>query len=428
MSLPKILEAVETYLERFVAYPSESARVAHALWIAHAHCMDAWVSTPRLAFLSPEPGSGKSRALEATEPLVPAPVLAVNVTPAYLFRKVGSEDGPPTVLFDEIDTVFGPKARDNEELRGLLNAGHRQGAVAGRCRQQGKEIVTEEIPAYAAVAMAGLGELPDTILSRSIIVRMRRRASNEVVEPFRPRLHSKEGEAIRDRLAGWASKAVLKKLGKVFPDFPDGVTDRDADVWEPLLVLADEAGGSWPERARLAAVELVALAKDRSPSLGLRLLADIRAVFDRASSDQLTTMRLLDRLNENDEAPWGNLRGQPLDARGLARLLKPYEIKPTTIRHSISNTAKGYRRGDFHDAWDRYLPLSPPEGVTNVTRETGTGTRPAGSGPNVPDVTPVTLAGGKQEHVNPDVSDPSRERGIVARAHPSPNCDETKGT
>jgi hypothetical protein len=115
------LADIETYLRRFVAYPSEHACVAHVLWIAHAHRMDLWESTPRLAFLSPEPGSGKSRALEVTEPLVPMPVHAVNTTPAYLFRKVAAPEGLPTLLYDEIDTVFGPKAKDNEDgLRGFL--------------------------------------------------------------------------------------------------------------------------------------------------------------------------------------------------------------------------------------------------------------------------------------------------------------------
>src|SRR4051794_31316183 len=151
-----LLRDVSKYLGRFVSYPSEHAHTAHALWVLHAHLMQCWESTPRLFFCSPEPGSGKTRALEATEPLVPAPVEAVNVTPAYLFRKVGSEDGV-TILFDEIDTVFGPKAKDNEEIRGLLNAGHRRGAVAGRCVVRGKIVETEEIPAYCAVALAGLG-------------------------------------------------------------------------------------------------------------------------------------------------------------------------------------------------------------------------------------------------------------------------------
>ena len=104
----EVLDAVEIYLARFVVYPSVHERIAHALWIVHTHLMDVWESTPRIAFLSPEPGSGKSRALEVTEPLVPRPVHAVNTTPAYLFRKVSDEAGPPTILYDEIDTVFGP--------------------------------------------------------------------------------------------------------------------------------------------------------------------------------------------------------------------------------------------------------------------------------------------------------------------------------
>src|SRR6476619_971368 len=194
----KLLNDVHAFLGRFVAYPSEAAHVAHTLWTAHTHLMEAWDSTPRIAFLSPEPGSGKTRALEVTELLVPNPVEAVNVSPAYLFRKVASEDGAPTLLFDEIDTVFGPKAKDNEEIRGLLNAGHRKGAVAGRCVVRGKEVFTEELPAYRPVAMAGLGYLPDTIFTRSVIVKMRRRAPNETVEPYRRRLEVEKGQRLRD--------------------------------------------------------------------------------------------------------------------------------------------------------------------------------------------------------------------------------------
>src|SRR6516162_7105364 len=140
-----ILDGVFVFLKRFVAYPSEHAHIAHVLWIAHTHLMSAWESTPRLAFLSPEPASGKTRSMEVSELLVPDPVAAVNVTPAYMFRKCGSEDGSPTILFDEIDTVFGAKAREHEELRALLNSGHRRGATAGRCVVRGRIVETEEI-------------------------------------------------------------------------------------------------------------------------------------------------------------------------------------------------------------------------------------------------------------------------------------------
>ena len=122
-----LFDQVHAFLGRFIVYPSQHAHVAHTLWVAHTFVMDAWESTPRIAFLSPEPASGKTRALEVSVLLVPRPVEAINVTPAYLFRKVGSDAGPPTILYDEIDTVFGPKAKDNEEIRALLNAGHRRG-------------------------------------------------------------------------------------------------------------------------------------------------------------------------------------------------------------------------------------------------------------------------------------------------------------
>ncbi len=127
-----ILDDVYAFLGRFVSYPSKHAHVAHTLWIAHTHLIsrDAFESTPRIAFLSPEPASGKTRALEITELLVPNPVQAVNVSAAYLFRKVGNSGGLPTILYDEIDTVFGAKAKEHEEVRGLLNAD------TGRARPQ----------------------------------------------------------------------------------------------------------------------------------------------------------------------------------------------------------------------------------------------------------------------------------------------------
>jgi hypothetical protein len=362
----ELLARIERFVRRFVAYPDEHARVAHVLWIAHTHLMDCWDSTPRLAALSPEPGSGKTRLLEVSELLVPRPVEAVNVTPAYLFRKVADEEGRPTILFDEIDTVFGPKAKDNEEIRGLLNAGHRQGAVAGRCVVRGKEIHTEEIPAYCAVAVAGLGQLPDTILTRSVVIRMRRRAPGETVEPFRRRVAEPAGTCLRMDLADWAAR-IAPDLKDAWPKMPPGIADRDADVWEPLLAIADAAGGDWPERARCSAVSLVSRSKESTPSLGVRLLDDLKTVF--GNRDRLATAHLLSELCDLDEAPWGDLKGKPLDARGLAQRLREYDIRPTQIRLG-SITTKGYRRADLQDAWDRYLSAPPQERETSETPET----------------------------------------------------------
>lgn len=407
-----VLRDVETFLSRFVVYPGEHERVAHVLWIGHTWFMDAWESTPRIAFLSPEPGSGKSRALEVTEPLVPRPVHAVNATPAYLFRKVSDPEGAPTILFDEIDTVFGPRAKENEELRGLLNAGHRKGAMAGRCVIRGKEIFTEELPAYAAVALAGLDDLPDTIMTRSVVVRMRRRAPGEVVEPWRLRTCGPDADALGERLREWSQRAA-HHVGSTWPEMPEGVEDRNADVWEALLAVADAAGGKWPERARSAAVAIVGRSQDRALTIGVQLLRDLREVFTETGQDRLSTEELLDQLVEMDESPWGDIRGKALDARGLSRRLSKYGIGPKNLR-TPSGIVKGYDVGDLADAWARYLPPRP-SGEKSATSATPLQIEPARGG-----VADVAEESGRARAANcSECGEPLDGPGYTDRCRPS---------
>lgn len=361
-----LLGEVHDFLADFIAYPGVHAQVAHTLWIAHTHLMDAWESTPRLAFLSPEPGSGKTRALEVSELLVPRPIEAINATPAYLFRKVADKEGLPTILFDEIDTVFGPRAKENEEIRGILNAGHRRGAMAGRCVVRGRTVETEELPAYCAVALAGLGSLPDTILSRSIIIRMRRRSQDERIEPYRRRVHRERGHQIRDNLAAWAD-TVRTQLSGTWPEMPPGIADRDADMWEPLIAVAEAAGGQWPALARVAAVAFVADSKAANPSLGVRLLSDLRQVF--GPHEALSTRLILEALMVLEESPWADLKGKPLDSRKLAYYLRPYGVQSENIRERTT-IAKGYKRESLHDPWMRYLGPATNGCATAATQAT----------------------------------------------------------
>ncbi|MFZ4279665.1 DUF3631 domain-containing protein [Streptomyces rhizosphaericola] len=360
-----LLNEVEAFHRRFNVFPHEAAYVAVVLWDAHAHLLDCFESTPRLAFLSPEPGSGKSRALEIVETLVPNPMAAVDASAAALFRAVAGVDGKrPTILFDEIDTIFGPKAGENEQLRGFINAGHRRNRPMFRCVGDGANQTVQAFHSYAAVAVAGLGYLPDTIRDRSVNIRMRRRARNEKIEPYRTRIHEKEGFALRDRLATWAQQ-VSERVMNVWPTMPKGVTDRPADVWEPLLAVADAAGGDWPDRAREACVVLVAASKANDKgSLGVRLLADLRDHI-MVGIDRLPTVAILDRLNALDDAPWADLHGKPLDNRRLSKMLAEYmtaDNEPITSRNikTAGSVLKGYYAADLRDAWARYLP-PPPE-------------------------------------------------------------------
>lgn len=355
-----VLDALHTFLGRFIAYPTNHAADAHALWIAHAHVVDCFENTPRIAFLSPEPGSGKSRCMELTEALVPRPVLSVNATPAYVFRKISDPEGLPTLLIDECDAIFtGGKSDSSEELRGLLNSGYRRGATAGRVAIRGKELVTEDWPSFAAVALAGLNTLPDTIMTRSVIVPMKRRRRDQRVEPYRRRLIGPDADLLRERIAEYGDR-IRPYIGGQWPELPESITDRDADVWEPLVAIADDAGGSWPARARAAALGILEASKDKGVSLGIRLLEDIRTVM--GADDRIASVDLVARLVALEEAPWPSIHGEELTPRFMARLLSKYEIGATTLKIH-GRPVKGFKRSMFSDAWDRYCPppLSPPE-------------------------------------------------------------------
>lgn len=389
--LAAILDDLDATFARYVAFPSDSHRHAVTVWTAHTWVVDAFDSTPRLAVLSPEKGSGKTRVLEVIELHVPGAMFTVNVSSAAMFRVVASDDAT-TMLLDEADTYLGLRvAKEHEDIRGLVNAGHRRGAKAMRAVVAGANVRVEEYPCFAPVALAGIGDLPDTIMDRSVIVPMRRRTTSEHVEPFRFRRAERDADHLAGRLEEWAGWAV-QRLEDREPEMPTGITDRPADVWEPLVIIGDEAGEVWSQRIRDAAMQLNAERAQRDPSLGIQLLADIRTVF--SDRDRMTTEDLIEALVDLESAPWGDLRGKPIDARGIARRVRKYDVRPGDHRFGDA-TKKGYLREDFYDAWQRYLPAPDDDATSDVadvadvahTRgERGDGERPS--------VAPVEAKGG----------------------------------
>jgi hypothetical protein len=363
----EVLDDVAAFLARFSVFPSQHCAATLALWYAHTHAIEQFYVTPRLVLDSAEPGSGKTRVLEVAQYLVRAPEMTISATPAALFRLVSM--GPITILFDEVDAIFNTKNGGNhEDLRGLLNAGYKRSATIARCVGDAKNMKVERFPVYAPAALAGIaGAMPTTITTRAITIHMHRRRADEPVEPFRERQIACQAQPLRDELAAWTDSTATR-LRDAQPDMPDGVTDRPAEIWEPLLAIADTAGGHWPDTARGACRHFVLEAGPHTTSLGVRLLADLRDLFARHSTDRLPTPVILADLRELDEAPWGDLDGKPLDARRLARELNRYGTRPHDLRVT-GGVVKGYRTGGpagLADAWARYLPL-PPTAATSAT-------------------------------------------------------------
>lgn len=351
-----LLDDVERFTRRFVV-TSDAALVAAALFIVHTHAFDAADCTPRFVLTSKEPQSGKTRFAEVLRLLVSRPLFVANISEPALFRRIDA--GKITLLVDEVDAIFGPKARDREDLRALLNAGYERGAVVTRCVGEGSKMTTKDFGVFAPVVLAGLGRLPETIEQRSIIVRLKRRAPSEPVEKLRRRTIGADADPLRERVAAWA-EAHLPVLAASEPELPDGLSDRAGDVWEPLLAIADHAGGTWPERARHAAIELFSSRDTDQSTLGVRLLADVRSIL--TGEDGIASGDLAGRLAAIEGSPWPTWGrdDMPLTAHALAKLLRGYDIKPG--QHRIgTETFRGYLVTDFEDAWSRYLPPTPAQ-------------------------------------------------------------------
>jgi Protein of unknown function (DUF3631) len=361
-----VLDDLAAFVARFSVFPFEHCAPALALWYAHTHAIEQFNVTPRLVLDSAEPGSEKTRVLEVAQYLVRAPEMTISARPAALFRLVSM--GPITILFDEVDAIFNPRnVGNNEDLRGLLNAGYKRSATIARCVGDAKNMKVERFPVYAPAALAGIaGAMPSTITTRAITIHMRRRRVDEPVEQFRERQVVREAQPLREELAAWID-SIATRLGDAQPDMPEGVTDRPAEIWEPLLAIADTAGGHWSDTARGACRHFVLDAGPSMTSLGIRLLADLREIFTRAGTGWIRTPDLLTALCDLDESPWGDLDGKPLDARRLAKELDRYGVKPAPYKHD-GKTVKGYQtagpRG-LADAWDRYLPLRHPTAIGN---------------------------------------------------------------
>lgn len=351
----EILDVLRDLLKNYVVFPDEHSAVAVTCWIAATHALPAFQFAPRLVLNSPEKRCGKSRLLDIIEATCHDAMMSVNASTPSVFRRIAQEqDHPPTLLLDEADAIFGTRraAEANEDLRALLNAGHQRGRPAWRC--VGPLQTPTPFPTFAMAALAGIGAMPDTITDRAVNIAMRRRAAGEPVSQFRARRDGPRLAQMREQLAEWVANQ-LNTLEGMTPEMP--VRDRAADTWEPLVAIAEVAGGDWPDLIRAACVALVSRAEnsDKDRSLRIQLLADIKQIFTEQGVPFLTSSALVAALRQREESPWDDF---DLTARKLALRLIEFNIKP---RHNPSKTARGYRLDDLADAFSRYLRPDPSE-------------------------------------------------------------------
>jgi Protein of unknown function (DUF3631) len=343
-----LLDEIAAMVQRFVV-TREAVPEAVALWILHTHTLDAAFISPRLAITSPERRCGKTTLLILLSTVAARPLSTANITAAAIFRVADAVH--PTLLVDEADSFLA----GNEELRGLINAGHcRANSIVLRVVELPEGHEARGFDVWGPVAIAAIGKLPATIEDRSIKIALYRRRRDEPVEQLR-RDRLDEFAPMARRCKRWALD-YLPRLRGTDPPVPRELHDRAADNWRPLLAIADLAGGDWPGRARQAAKLLSDAGFDDAESKREMLLADLKALFDRERpTDALFTDQILAALGVMEQRPWPEYRsGKPITSHQLAALLKPLKVRSNTVRRG-ERTNKGYRREDLEDAFARYL-------------------------------------------------------------------------
>lgn len=356
----RLISDVAAVIRQFIVL-TDSQAGALALWVLHTHVMAAADYTPYLAITSAEKQSGKSRLLDLLTLLVKNGWYTGHVSTGALVRQLHRNE--VTLLLDEVDAALGGGQEYTETLRGILNAGFKRGGVYSMCVvTSGGDWGQRDFNVFGAKAFGLIGELPETVADRSILIRMRRKLPTDEVERMTSRRAAEVAGPLQPRLLEWAKVAVPALSGKN-PGLPEQLSDRAADVWEPLFAIADLAGDDSAAAARAASV---ALAEHQTEeSTGVRPLSDIRNVFgsERMSSQEL--VRLLIALEESPWGMWSRAWGASLTPQALARLLRPYEIGPQAIRFG-SEQKKGYHRASFEDAWARYLPQNGLNRVNDI--------------------------------------------------------------
>jgi hypothetical protein len=367
-----VLDDTLDFYKRYIVFSNDHQAVALTLWTLYTHCFalgQPYRYVPYMLVTSAEPMSGKSTILDLAATLVHNPLDAQDVTPALLGRSLAGK----TLLLDEIDGVYSGQDVEAESkagsIRTILNSGFKMNGTYQRLvKAKGGDFEPKMWSTFGPKILAGIGRtLPDTVQTRSVRLRLARQTAEAPAQKARDRQIRKEAGPLKRRM-----EIVAAEIGELdfIDEMPESLNSRDQDLWEPLIALAERAGGGWVDLAEAAAIELSK--SEPVMSTGMRLLSDIRDLFANLDNPAfLPTKELIgSRVNHFEgtneatglcsfeEAQWATMtRGFPITPAKLASLLSEYDItssRETTGAHTYG--PKGYARADFERAWKAYLP------------------------------------------------------------------------
>lgn len=340
----ELASQIESLFNRFVFLP-QGGSTAISLWIMGTYVFNSFRIFPNIAITSPERRCGKSSTLDIIEALSHKSLLTSNITPAAIFRLI--EKYQPTLLIDEADTFVSGR---NDDMIGIINSGHAKNRAI-IIRTVGENYESKKFSTWSPKVFASIKSLQPTVMDRSIEVKLRRKTIHEIVDRL-PVNFKDDCLEVRTKLLKWGLDHQDDiRFAKV--SLPRIENDRAMDNWHPLFCIASKLDNEWIDKC-IKSYKTLTFNKDEK-SYQIQLLEDIAEIFEVTNYERIFTTELISHLIQMEEKPWVDwLRGKPINANALAKMLAGFEISSTTLRRDY-NRKKGYKRSDFEDAFTRYL-------------------------------------------------------------------------
>jgi Protein of unknown function (DUF3631) len=339
-----LLADLRQQFTRYVVLPKYAAS-ALALWVLHTWVFWCFDITPYLSITSPTKRCGKTVLMTLLFWLSCRGKKSDSMSKAAIYRSAGEK---PTLVLDEVGWVVDLQ----DERQGILCGGFEVNGYVEVCEGEGADITTRRFSTYCPKAFGLIGKLTPTLVDRSICIPLDRKLRTDKVERLRRR-DNDDFTQLRRRCLRWANDNA-KALAQAPSLELEGLNDRALDFWEPLLTIADRAGGNWLKVARDTALALSGESKEDGEDVRVELLKDIRGAFGDA--DLIRSADLVVKLTADPERPWADWkRGRPLTQKQLGGLLRPFGICSVLVG-SLGAQTRGYRRWQFEEPWAAYCP------------------------------------------------------------------------
>ena len=358
----ELAEELVSTIKRYVYLPDGAADVA-AMWVLHTYISDGYQFSPRLFIHSPEPRCGKTTFLDVLERLCYKPLAVSSITGPSMARMITKNNGQITLLADEVDRYLN---NDNDTLCKVLNAGYERGKKIMCVETSGRNKDPMLFDCFAPCALAGIGNIPNTVQDRSLTITMKRKTDSDRVERFRYRKIIVQTTELQQKCKRFIMDNE-QEIIKCEPEVPEILSDRAADVSEILFAIAETISHEWYKRLVKSVLTLVKKQNvNNELSVRTQLLVDIWSIFTSIENKWISSSDLVDKLNEIETSPWSEWnKGHPMSTAALARQLKFFGIAPVQHRESYNNRSRKYYVQDFEDAFSRYIPASIRDSVTN---------------------------------------------------------------